>query len=106
MYPETKVFTKLNGFTYVSRDKGIYQTEWKKTDRRSLGVLSKTQRLCVQSCPALCEPIDRSPPGSYVHEISRQKYWRGLPFPSPGDLLDPGIESMSLVSPALAGRFF
>jgi len=33
----------------------------------------------------------------------RQKYWSGLPFPSPGDLLDPGIES---VSPALAGRFF
>ena len=33
----------------------------------------------------------------------RQEYWRGLPFPSPGVLPDPGIESMS---PALAGRFF
>ena len=33
----------------------------------------------------------------------RQEYWNGLPFPSPGDLPDPGIES---VSPALAGRFF
>ena len=33
----------------------------------------------------------------------RQEYWNGLPFPSPGDLLDPGIEPMS---PALAGRFF
>ena len=33
----------------------------------------------------------------------RQEYWSGLPFPSPGDLLDPGIES---TSPALAGRFF
>ena len=28
----------------------------------------------------------------------RQEYWSGLPFPSPGDLPDPGIE---LVSPAL-----
>ena len=28
-------------------------------------------------------------------EFSRQEYWRGLPFPSPGDVLDPGIEPMS-----------
>ena len=34
--------------------------------------------------------------------FSRQKYWSGLPFPSPGDLPDPGIEP---VSPALAGWF-
>ena len=38
--------------------------------------------------------------------FSRQEYWRGLPFPSPGDLLDPGIEPVSLMSPELAGRFF
>ena len=35
----------------------------------------------------------------------RQEYWSRLPFPSPGDLPDPGFEPMSLVSPALAGRF-
>ena len=34
----------------------------------------------------------------------RQEHWSGLPFPPPGDLLDPGIESASPVSPALAGR--
>ena len=34
---------------------------------------------------------------------SRQEYWNGLPFPSPGDLADPGIEP---TSPMLAGRFF
>ena len=38
--------------------------------------------------------------------FSRQEYWSGLPFPSPGDLPDPGIEPMSLMSPALADRFF
>jgi len=38
--------------------------------------------------------------------FSRQEYWSGLPFPTPGDLPDPGIESMSLESPALAGGFF
>ena len=35
---------------------------------------------------------------------SRQEYWSGLPFPSPGDLPYPGIKPASLMSPALAGR--
>jgi len=39
-------------------------------------------------------------------EFSRQQYWSGLPFPPPGDLPDEGTELTSLVSPALAGRFF
>ena len=38
--------------------------------------------------------------------FSRQEYWSGLPFPSPGDLLDLGIKPKSLVSPALADGFF
>ena len=38
--------------------------------------------------------------------FSRQKYWSELPFPPSGDLLDPGIEPMSLVPPALEGEFF
>ena len=37
--------------------------------------------------------------------ISRQEYWGGLPCPPPGDLPDPGIEPLSLRSPALVGRF-
>jgi len=36
-------------------------------------------------------------------EFPRQEYWSVLPFPSPGDLPDPGIE---LASSALAGRLF
>ena len=36
----------------------------------------------------------------------RQEHCSGLPFPIPGDFPDPGIESASLESPALAGRFF
>ena len=39
-------------------------------------------------------------------EFSRQEYWNGLPFPTPGDLPNPGIEPGSLASPALAGGFF
>ena len=37
---------------------------------------------------------------------SRQEYWSELPFPTPGNLLDPGIELTSLMSTALVGRFF
>ena len=38
--------------------------------------------------------------------FSRQEYWSGLPCPPPGDLPNPGIEPVSLASPALAGGFF
>ena len=38
--------------------------------------------------------------------FSRQEYWSGLPFPPPGDLSNPGFETASLMSPALAGGFF
>ena len=36
----------------------------------------------------------------------RQEYGRGLPCPPPGDLPNPGIETVSPMSPALAGGFF
>ena len=46
-----------------------------------------------------CDPMECTLPGSSVFGestgFSRQEYWPGLPFPSPGDLLDPGIESGS-----------
>ena len=38
--------------------------------------------------------------------LSRKKYWSGLLLPSSGDLLNAGIELVSLMSPALASRFF
>ena len=37
--------------------------------------------------------------------FSRQEYWSGFPFPTSRDLLDPGMEPVSLPSPSLAGRF-
>ena len=56
-------------------------------------------RLCVclvtQSSLTLCDPLDWSLPGSSV-EFSRQEYWSGVPFPSPGDLPNPGIKLASL----------
>ena len=78
----------------------------------------KSESEVAQSCSTLCDRVDCSPPGSSVHGIlqarilewvaisfsrgshqapqsmgfSRQGYWSGLPFPSPGDLPDPGIK--------------
>ena len=52
------------------------------------------------------------PPSIVLHRLlcplgfSRQEYLSGLPRPSPGDLPNPGVEPVSLRSPALAGRFF
>ena len=46
----------------------------------------------TQSCLILCNTMDYSLPVSSVHGIFRQEYWSGLPFPSPGDLPDPGTE--------------
>ena len=49
--------------------------------------------LVTQSCLTLCDSMDCSPQGPLSMEFSRQEYWSGLPFPSPGDLSDSGIES-------------
>ena len=46
----------------------------------------------TQWCLTLCDPVDCSPLGSSVYGISRQEYRSGLPFPTPGDLPDSGIE--------------
>ena len=47
----------------------------------------------AQSCPTLCDPMDSQAPPSMG--FSRPDYWSGLPFPSPGDLPDPGIKPRS-----------
>ena len=58
------------------------------------------------SRPILWTVAHQAPPSM---GFSRQEYWRGLPFPSPGDFLDPGIEPGSPALEAdscIAGRFF
>ena len=63
--------------------------------------------VCVhaQLCPTLSDHTDCNLPGSPVHGFPREVYWSGFPFPSPGAVSHPGIESVSLASPALAGGF-
>ena len=52
--------------------------------------------VCDQSLLPLCDPMDCSPPGSSIHGISRQEYWSGVPFPTPGNLPISGIKHTSL----------
>ena len=49
----------------------------------------KVKVLVSQLCLTLCDPMDEV---SLSIQFSRQEYWSGLPFPSPGDLPDPGVE--------------
>ena len=81
---------------YLGRSKYLIQPA--STRARGVPVCSSV-RLFVTPWTVACQaPLSM--------ESSRQEYWSGLPFPPPGDLPDLGIELTSLVSPALAGRFF
>ena len=57
---------------------------------------SESESEVAQLCPTFCDPVDciahQAPPSM---GFSRQEYWSGLPFPSPEDLPDPGIEPRS-----------
>ena len=46
----------------------------------------------AQSCQALCDPMDYSPPGSSVHGILQARILEWVTIPSPGDLPNPGIK--------------
>ena len=72
--------------------------------------MNSSQSLCcakwLQSCPTLCDPMDCNPPGSSVHGILQARILELVPIPSSRGFPNPGIEPASLVSAALAGRFF
>ena len=59
--------------------------------------------LFAKSCPTLAIPWTATCQAPLTMGFSGRKYWSGLPFPSPGDLPDPGIEPRS---PALQADFF
>ena len=71
-------------------------------------VLGDVHAKLLQLCLILCDPMDCRLPVSSVYgtEYSREEYWSGLPHPPPGDLSNPRIKPMSLMSPAWAVGFF
>ena len=59
---------------------------------------NNVNQLCVkatQLCPTLCDLWTIACQAPLIMRFSRQEYWSGLPFPSPGDLPNPGIEPWS-----------
>ena len=60
----------------------------------------------LQSCLIFVDHMDCRLPGSCPWGFSRQEYWSGLRCPPPGDLPNPGVEPVFLMSPALADGFF
>ena len=67
---------------------------------RCTSVLDTVKVKAAQSCPTLVTLWTAARQAPLSMGLSRQAYWSGLLFPSPGDLLDPGIE---LESSALIG---
>ena len=67
--------------------------------------------VCVCVCSVVTDSLHATP-WTAVRQaplsmgFPEEEYWSGLPFPSPGDFPNPGIEPLSAVSSALAGRFF
>ena len=53
----------------------------------------------AQSCLTLCDPMDCSPPGSSLHGIFQARVLERIAISFSADLLDPGIEPVSLASP-------
>ena len=61
--------------------------------RSSTSYVTESESEVAQSCPTLYNPVACKAPPSMG--FSRQKYWSGLPFPSPGDLPNSEIEPRS-----------
>ena len=100
--------------TVVFADVGYWQLfqerGWPK-GKTLRGQFSEVPPPCVcskslQSCLALCDRMDHSPPGSSVDGILQARILKWAAMLSPGALPNPGIEPGFLKSPALAGGLF
>ena len=79
----------------IKEKNGMDLTEAEDIKRWQEYTESESESEVAQSCPALCNPwtvAHQAPPSM---GFSRQEYWSELPFPSPEDLPDPGIEPRS-----------
>jgi len=97
-----KLVLKALSQNLASSEVGQDQENWGLVTRFMFWLCAKP----LQSCPAICDSTDCSPPGSSVHGILQARVLEWVAISFSRDLSDPGIEPMSLVSPALAGGFF
>ena len=68
-------------------------------------MLREEEHMCAQSQLTLCHPMDCSLQAPFSMGFLKQQYRSGLPFPTPGNLPDLGIKTVSPASPLLAGGF-
>ena len=71
-----------------------------------ISIVPKLHCVCANRVWFLATPCTVAHEAPLSMEFSRQEYWRGVSFPPPEDLPDPGIKLMSSAFPALASRFF
>ena len=104
----------ISDTTVVSR---LALSRWVCFEQEYVCTCTYMYTLCVCVCVCVCvcmvslvwpfaTPWTVACQAPQFMEFSRQEYWSGLPFPSLGDLPDPGIEPRSPMCPALAGGFF
>ena len=78
-------------------------SSWDRPHPMPSACLLFVHAVLTQSCPTVCDPWTVAHQTPLSMGLSRQEYWSGLPFPSPGALPDPGIEPES---PALKADSF
>ena len=101
------------GYDHMVNREKEYETGYKMTIIMVINLLTALVYVCIyiHACMLSHSVVSNSvTPWTVAHqaplsmEFFRQEYWSGLPFPILGNRPDPEIETMSLVSCALAGR--
>ena len=94
---------------YVSQCIFVQGTNLRLMELQNLLPPGSSLVVCMLSCWVASHSLR---PNGLVHraplskELTRQEYWSGLPFPTPGAVPDPGIEPLSPSSPVAADEFF
>ena len=109
------IYTYIFVFTYTNKSNFMYLHIQIKVislhTKKSFKMLYIYVYTCMhanslQSCPAVCDSMNCSPPGSSVHWILQARTLEWVPCSHPEDLPNPGIEVSSLKSPEFSGGFF
>ena len=87
-----KVLCMLAVRVCIFKKLSLYFIKFKIPLMIKLIMSTKSESEVARLCPILCNPMDCSLPGSTTHGIFQARILEWLPFPSPGDLPDPGTE--------------
>ena len=98
--------THMHPYSYTNKYKLTEEIRTRLVDCTNVNIM----RLCMPSCFS-CVQFYETPwtvalQAPLSMGFSRQEYWNGLPCPTPGDLPNPRIELVFLMSPILASGFF